>query len=700
MKSVIIGTAGHIDHGKSALVRALTGIDPDRLKEEQERGITIDLGFAHWQAAEITFAFVDVPGHERFVKNMLAGAGGFDAVLLVVAADESVMPQTREHFEICRLLRIPAGLIVLTKCDLVDADTRELVGLEVHELVAGSFLERAPVIAASSRTGEGLDELRAALVALAGRAAARPAEGPVRLPIDRVFTMKGFGTVVTGTLVAGRVAQDEDLDVLPPVGRDLHVGTVRRVKVRGIQVHGARHEAAMAGQRAALNLGGVETSDLSRGDTLVTPGSLEATRVLDAVVEAVAGAKPLRHGARVRFHQGTSEVLGRVAIAVVGGAGVGADGGAGAGGRARAEGAGAEAGSGVVGPGPLGGVPSAAAALGCRDPGHPLSEIPPGGRACIRLRLESPAVVTRGDRYILRAYSPPVTIAGGEVLDPHPPRGGIRTAAARRRFAELDPMGAPDSSSSTERALVVMIEEAGAAGFPARDVVSRAGLAPAAGQDAIGRLLQSGRVARAGEYLVAAGLVATLARDLLQTLGDYHRAQPLSEGMPREEVRERLFGRAAAAVFEYVVAQMVAGGKIVARDRLALAGYTLSLSPDEERVRTAIEYTYREAGLRPPDQATLAPTFGAGPDLVDRIVKLLLRQKVLVKVDSLLFHEDALRRLRDEVIALKHAPAPARLDVGTFKDRYGITRKYAIPLLEYLDRERITRRVGDARVVM
>ena len=645
MKSVVIGTAGHIDHGKSALVRALTSIDPDRLKEEQERGITIDLGFAHWQADGINFAFVDVPGHERFVKNMLAGVGGFDAVLLVVAADESVMPQTREHFEICRLLRIPAGLVVLTKADLVDADTIELVRLEVRDLVAGSFLERAPIVPVSSRTGAGLDALRAALVSLGRDAQARPAAGTARLPIDRVFTMKGFGTVVTGTLVSGQIGLDDELEVLPQ-----H----RRVKVRGIQVHGARQERATAGQRVALNLGGVETSDLSRGHTLLTPGSLDVTTMLDAVVEVVAGGKPLRHGTRVRVHQGTSEVLGRVAIA---------------------------------------GLVDEASSV----------EIPPGGRAYIRLRLESPAVVTRGDRYILRAYSPPMTIAGGEVLDPRPARGGIRNAEARQRFACLDPT-APvrpdDRGSADERALRVMIEEAGVAGLPAGAATSRAGLSPAAARAATDRLLHAGAIVQAGDRLVGGTRVRALAGRLVKALEDYHREQPLSEGMPREEVRERLFGPAGPALFDLVVANLVASKQIVARDRLALAGHTLALTPAEEQAREAIERAFREGGLKPPGADALSAIAHGDRDLADRMVKLLVRQKVLAKVDTLVFHAEALRGLREDVAALKRQAPGARLDVGAFKDRYAITRKYAIPLLEYLDRERVTRRVGDVRVVI
>ncbi|MCU1384302.1 MAG: selenocysteine-specific translation elongation factor SelB [Acidobacteria bacterium] len=342
IRSVVVGTAGHIDHGKSALVRALTGTDPDRLKEEKARGITIDLGFAHQTINHVNFAFVDVPGHERFVKNMLAGAGGIDLVVLIVAADESVMPQTREHFDICRLLRVPAGIVALTKVDLVDADMLELARMEVRELVAGSFLADAPIVPVSAKTGEGLDALRAALADASGRATARAADGVTRLPIDRVFSMKGFGTVVTGTLVSGRVSAEAELTVAPGD---------RRVKVRGVQVHGEKCAEAVAGQRAAINLSGVEVDDISRGQALVTPGAFEATRLADALLELLPGAKPLKHGARVRVHQGTAEILGRVAIIGAGAA-----------------------------------------------------PIEPGARAFVRLRLEAPAILARGDRYIVRAY--------------------------------------------------------------------------------------------------------------------------------------------------------------------------------------------------------------------------------------------------------------------------------------------------------
>jgi selenocysteine-specific elongation factor len=648
MKSMVVGTAGHIDHGKSALVRALTGTDPDRLKEEQERGITIDLGFAHWQTPDVNVAFVDVPGHERFVRNMLAGVGGIDAVVLVVAADESVMPQTREHFEICRLLRVPTGLIALTKSDLVDGDTVELVRLEVRDLVAGSFLEQAPVLAVSSRTGDGLPALREALVALAIQADDGRRQGAARLPIDRVFTVRGFGTVVTGTLVSGKIAVDQELVVLPGG---------RLVKVRGIQVHGRSEPRADAGHRVALNLGGVEVNDLGRGETLVDRDAFDATRVVDAVVEVVAGAKPLRHGTRVRFHQGTSEVLGRVALAA----------------------------------------PVSA-------PEGPFVEVPPGSEAYVRLRLEKPAVLTRGDRYILRAYSPPTTIAGGEVLDPHPPRAGIRRPGSRARFERLYAGRAVggDRQKAEDRAIVAMAAEAGAVGLAVEALTSRAGLAPAARGATVSRLVAEGALWSAGPCLLVPPVVEGLKRDVLAMLAAHHRAEPLSEGVPREEVRERLFARAGDDVFDRVIAELAADGRIQARDRIAAAGHRVSMSADEQRAAAVIEQAMREAGLKPPDIVALKQATGLGSDVIDRVTKLLVRQKVLVKVDTLLFHEGALARLREDVTGLKWDAQGkvATIDVASFKDRFGISRKFAIPLLEYLDRERVTRRTGDVRVIV
>jgi len=664
MKSIVVGTAGHIDHGKSALVRALTGTDPDRLKEEKARGITIDLGFAHQTIDDTSFAFVDVPGHERFVKNMLAGVGGIDLVVLVVAADESVMPQTREHFDICRLLRVPAGLVALTKADLADAEVLELARLEVRELVAGSFLDGAPVVAVSARTGDGLDEFRAALADVSRKTRGRTVNGVTRLPIDRVFSMKGFGTVVTGTLVSGRVAIDDELLIAPGD---------RRVKVRGVQVHGERRPEAIAGQRSAVNLAGVEVEDIARGQALVTRGAFHESRIADAIVEVLPDARPLKHGARVRFHQGTAEILGRVALIGPLRDTAGAD-------PRVGQGADAEA----------------------RASTAPAPIVEPGGRGFVRLRLEAPAVLARGDRYILRAYSPPVTIAGGLILDPKPPRTAIRTAAARDRVRRLDFDPSFDDRVQTEqRAATVMVDEAGAAGLPVSALVSRAGIDPRDVDARVEALVAAAQAIRAADVLVAAGIFTRLKEAVVAALTAHHRAEPISEGIPREELRDLVFARGASAVFDRALAELAAGNTIVARDRVALTTHRLALTPDEERGRAAIERAYREGGLKPPDAMAVAATAGVPAAVADRMLKLLQRQKVLVRVDVLLFHDEALKRLKAEVTALKtSAGAAARIDVATFKERFGVTRKFAIPLLEYLDRERVTRRTGDTRVVL
>ena len=645
-KSVVVGTAGHIDHGKSALVLALTGTDPDRLKEEKARGITIDLGFAHAIIEGINFAFVDVPGHERFVKNMLAGAGGIDLVVLVVAADESVMPQTREHFDICRLLRVRSGLVALTKSDLADAETLELARLEVRELVAGSFLDGAPIVPVSAKTGDGLDAFRRALVEVASHTAGRNTDGATRLPIDRVFSMKGFGTVITGTLVSGRIATDHELMLLPGE---------RLVKVRGVQVHGERKAEAVAGHRTAVNLSGVDVGDIARGQDLVTPGAFEETRVADAVVELLPDAKPLKHGARVRFHQGTAETLGRIAI---------------------------------VGP-----LASAA--------GRGVPAIEPGSQAFVRLRLERPTVLTRGDRYILRAYSPAVTIAGGAIIDPRPPKTATRTetALARSRRLAIDP--AADRAAVELAGAAAMIDAAAAAGMPVPSLTTRAAIDPVALDARIDALVRSGAALRAGGVLVAPAIVADLKTRIVAVLAEHHRAQPLAEGVPREELRDQLFGRGHADVFARALDDLVTEKKIVVRDRVALATHRVELSPEETRARTAIEQAFRQAGLKPPDAGTVAAEAGVSAAVADRVLKLLQRQKVLVRLDTLLFHDEALKRLKAEVAALKTTTGTgARIDVATFKERFGVTRKFAIPLLEYLDRERLTRRVGDSRVIL
>lgn len=631
MTRLVVGTAGHIDHGKSALVTALTGTDPDRLEQEKARGISIELGFAHAVIGDTTLAFVDVPGHERFVRTMLAGAGGIDCVLLIVAADESVMPQTREHFEICRLLGIPQGLVVLTKIDLVDAETRALVALEVADLVHGSFLDGAPVLGVSAVTGSGLDALRDALVAAAARAQGRPWSGVARMPIDRVFSVHGFGTVATGTLVSGVVAAGDEV-VLQPSGRS--------ARVRGLQVHGVTEARAAAGQRVAVNLGGIDAADIVRGETLTTAGSLVVTTRLDVEVEVLPDAKPIRHGARVRVHQGTAERLARVSVA---------------------------------GAGPA---------------------LDAGARSLARVRLEAPGVFTRGDRLILRAYSPPRTIAAATVLDPAPVSPGIRTPAA---WARLERLRAADGPA----ALVAMVEGRGLAGMPVTEAVSRAGLAPSEVDSVVRRLVEASLLVRAGGRLMAPAAMARAAEVLLALVAEAHRREPLSDGLPREEARERLGRGVDDAVFDEVVRGLAARGALVDRERLALPQHRAASAIDEAAV-ARVEQAYLAAHLVPPDAASVAAQAGVPAALAAAATALLVRQKTLVKLDGLVFHREAIEALKRDLRAMKdHAPeGPVRIDVAAFKERYGVTRKFAIPLLEYLDRERVTRRVGDGRVLV
>lgn len=642
VRHVVVGTAGHIDHGKSTLVLALTGTDPDRLKEEKARGITIDLGFAHLALdEEVEVGFVDVPGHERFVKNMLAGASGIDLVMLVVAADESVMPQTREHFAICRLLGVERGLVALTKTDLVDADTVSLVTLEVKELVAGSFLETAPIVPVSARTGAGLDALRAALSSEARALGRRGSSGQARLPVDRVFTVKGFGTVATGTLVSGSLAADQELDVVPGAGR---------VKVRGVQVHGQAVPVAHTGQRVAVNLAGVDTGELARGQALAAPGSLVATRRLDARLDLLAEAPALRHGARVRVHCGTSEVLGRVSL------------------------------GGVV---ERGAEPPALTVAGT---------LPPGGRAFVRLRLEAPVAATRGDRFIVRAYSPLATIGGGVVLDPQPERGGIRTPAGHARFRGWDLPG-------HERALTALLADRGLSAVAVEALGPRFGIGRDEAEALVAAVVSRGGARAIGTWLAAPGALDAASTALLSMVAAHHRAEPLSEGLPREEARTRVFARAPEAVFQRVVDDLLAGGTLAGRDRLALPTHKVSLGGGDDLLER-VAGAYEEAGLTPAEVGAVSAALGADRKRVDEAVMLLTRQRRLVRLDTLLFHAKALERLKDGVRAWKQPGADTFIDVAAIKERFGLSRKYAIPLLEYLDRERVTRRVGDRRLVL
>ena len=641
MTHAVVGTAGHIDHGKSSLVLALTGTDPDRLQEEKRRGITIDLGFAHTVEAGVVLSFVDVPGHERFVRNMAAGVGGFDLVMLHVAADESVMPQTREHFEICRLLGVPSGIVVITKSDLVDADVLDVVRLEIQELVAGSFLESAPVLPVSARTGAGLARLRQTLAMMAAQGRRRSSSGPPRLPIDRVFSLRGFGTVVTGTLLSGAVAADrpdgpgprggrpDDALVLLPSGREM--------KVRGLHVHGAPCERAVAGQRVAVNLSGIEVADVARGDTLAGRDAVTMTTRADVRLELLPSARPLRHGARVRWHQGTSELSARVSL----------EGGA--------------------------------------------LDMHPGTWSYARIHFPTPVALVRGDRFIIRAPAPLGTIGGGTVLDPPPGRRGVRNLDARRHFERLDP--------SCEPAVVVsyLVNQAGARGMPCTQLGSRLGIP----WDCHGAVLQQlESCVPIDGTLMASALIAAAEDRLITAVRSHHASHPLEEGMGREELRARVMADAPAAVYAHVLDSLCNRNMVVARDRVALREHSLALTSDETRARDEILRILRGAALAPPTISELAARSALPRELVDKMVALLVRQRMLVRAGDLVFHESALRELKEGVQSLKRDGVAEMMDVSAFKERYGVSRKYAIPLLEFLDRERVTRRVGEKRLIL
>jgi selenocysteine-specific elongation factor len=457
---------------------------------------------------------------------------------------------------------------------------------------------------------------------------------------------------VTGTLVAGRLDLDSMAQLLPGG---------RAAKVRGLQVHGARVARAVAGQRVAVNLGGADAGEVLRGQSIVAEGAYAATRVLDVRLELLGAARTLRHGARLRFHQGTSEAMGRVAVSSL-----------------------------VRGPDGAAGEDAQAA------------EIPAGRSAYARLRLESPVVVTRGDHFIVRAYSPPDTIGGGIVVDPQPPRGGIRTPTGRIRFADLDPETSTAPAQATERAVLRLVSEAGHAGLPRAALSARLGLLTDEAQRPVTRLQERGALVEVGAVLLDPAHLDAIGRRLLELAGAYHQERPMEDGIPREEARVRACAHAAPGVFERVVDDLVRQGRITATDRLGIAGRSGDAGGPEAALRDTIASRYRDAGLRPPDQAVLAAELGAQPAQLANVIAWLVRQKSLVRVEGLVFHESALRQLKAEVSALKQAsPGGAvTLDVAAFKDRYGMTRKFAIPLLEYLDRERVTRRVGDSRIVI
>ena len=638
MRSIIVGTAGHIDHGKSTLVQALTGKDPDRLPEEKKRGITIDLGFADLDLGDVRVGFVDVPGHERFVKNMLAGVHGIDLVALVVAADEGVMPQTREHFDICRLLAVKHGLVVITKTDLVEDELLSLVTAEVEELVAGSFLQDAPVTRVSARTGAGIDEFKATLREVAGKVPARSTDFVTRLPVDRAFTMKGFGTVITGTLVSGQIAEADDLELLP-VGR--------RVRARGIQVHGNEIAQAEPGQRTAVNLAGIDVEDVERGMVLAKSGRLRPTQIIDVELQMLPDApRPVRTRARVRLHIGSAEVLARLRV--------------------------------------------------LNDAG----EIKPGEHDFAQLRLESPVVALNGDRFIVRSYSPAQTIAGGVVLDPFAKKHrGRELATAQQRLRALRD---PDESIR----LLSFIEAADDTGLKADELAARFGWTDEVLNRVTCASVETGDVVEGNGVFLAKKSLERMSRLVLDEVKKHHQREPLARGLSRETLRERLFAHTPVEVFRFVLASLERDNLLSSdKDLVRSAEHARDLSPSDMALRDRLLEIYEAAGLEVPswDQALQqAGVPAAQKQHARKLLQLSIDDGRLVRVqDEMFFAASALNKMKQLLQDYAASHEPERLiDVPTFKDLAGISRKYAIPLLEYFDRERVTRRAGDKRVIL
>lgn len=633
MKQIILGTAGHIDHGKTVLVRALTGIDTDRLKEEKARGITIELGFAYLDLPSgRRIGIVDVPGHERFVKHMVAGAGGIDVVALIIAADEGVMPQTREHLDICTLLGVERGLVVLTKIDLVDQELRELAVEDIKDFTKGTFLEGSPVIPVSAVTGEGIEELISALDRMVDQVEERATDGIFRLPIDRVFTMRGFGTVVTGTIISGTVKTGEGVEILP-----LEI----QAKVRGLQVHNEKADQAVAGQRTAVNLQGVEKASVERGAVILHPNTVEPTNLLDVeIIHLPHTPRPLRNGVMLRFHTGTSLHLAKVLL------------------------------------------------LG-------KNELKPGERGYAQIRLKDRVVAFPHDRFVLRGSSLIQTIGGGVILDAHPRR--------HRRFkgdviTSLEQLKA----GSPSFALGFHIREGGVRGLEVYKLAGYANIPPSTLSKALQELLTKKEVIkfdREAERVIDRGLYTQLKDEMVKALEAYHAAHPLKQGMPKEELKSKLPPEVDGKLFNSLITDLTADQAVAQeKDKVRLSGHQIALEGRQQELEDQIEGIMRRSGLSPPSVKELSEQLKAGEKEVEEILSLLANEGSVVKLKGgVHFHQDPLQELRGRLVAF--LKEKGTISTQDFKALTGVSRKYTIPLAEYFDAIKVTVRVGDERIL-
>jgi selenocysteine-specific elongation factor len=623
---IVIGTAGHVDHGKTELVRTLTGVDTDRLKEEKERGLSIELGFAPLDLPSgQRVGMVDVPGHEKFIKNMLAGAAGVDLAILVVAADEGVMPQTREHLDILQILQITSGIVVVSKVDLVDPELLELAELDIRDNLAGTFLADAPMVRFSAVTREGADEVIAGIDELAGQVEPKTAAGPLRLPIDRVFIIAGAGTVVTGTLMGGSIATGEKLRVYPK-GKE--------VRVRRVQVHDTETEAAKSGQRVALNLVGVEPGEIERGDVIAKEGTISSTRLFEGRL-TVTGHAPasIKNGMRLRVHIGSAEVIGRVTLL-------------------------------------------------------DSDELKPGESGFGRIRLERPAATVRGDRYVVRRYSPMHTLGGGVVLDTSP------TGHRRHSEATLQELRLKEAGDPLELAEAVLRRKG--------DAMTPGDLAKAAGVDAevVRQLMQdSGKIVRIGKgaKVAHAETLARLREKISGALDRYHKENPLKVALKQETLRSMIRPKPDPDLFRLALDELQGSGLVRAdAGSVSLSGAGPSLTKPQESIRSQIEAMYGKSGINSPLVDEVMTRVSGTDEDKAQVIAFLCDSGTLVRLDQkILMHKDAVDRAWAAAQRLL-------LDVGwysaaTLRDALGTSRKYSIPLVEYFDSKKLTRRVGDKR---
>ena len=632
MDNIILGTAGHIDHGKTSLVKALTGIETDRLKEEKERGITIELGFASLDLPNGQhIGIVDMPGHEKFVKNMVAGSSGIDVVVMVIAADEGVMPQTREHMEICNLMGIRHGMIALTKTDLVDEDLLELAMDDIHDFIQDTFLEEMPIVPVSSATGQGLDEFLTALENICSQIPPRKFSSIFRLPVDRVFSMKGFGTVITGTLISGQVSVGQDIMVFP-----------RKItsKVRGLQVHSSSVETAVAGTRTAINFQGLDREAVFRGDILSTPGALIESYMVDAQFHYLkSNAKPAKARTRVRFHSGTSEILGYMVLL-------------------------------------------------------DRETLLPGDTAPVQFRLESPVCCIKDDRYVVRSYSPVRTIGGGDILNPASQKYKAKETAIIEGLHDLA------EQEDDEKTIAFFLSIKGYSGLSLNELRVMTNVPDKKLTAALQKMLAKQEAVltdKEKQIYVHGSIFDTFKEKALKRLTAYHQENPLKEGMPAQELKSKFQYVDDARFFNILFNRLEKENLIVLdKNLIKLSGFKVALQVDQHEIKEKIAGIYKRSGLTPPFFRTVCQDLELDQKTARDVMQMLIDEKQVIKTkDDLFFDAGAVSDLETKLI--EFLKANEKITTPQFKDMTGISRKYVIPLIEHFDAIHLTIRVEDHR---